>query len=74
MVCTKCQKLGKGSTTLATPAIKKKSEIYHGSSASASSSSPSASKPTLGSTGIGKSKLSGFALASPRILRQRAGD
>ncbi|CCF43275.1 microtubule-associated protein CRIPT [Colletotrichum higginsianum] len=65
MVCTKCQKLGKGSTTLATPAIKKKSEIYHGSSASASSSSPSASKPTLGSTGIGKSKLLSKAAKNP---------
>ncbi|SPN98505.1 uncharacterized protein DNG_01550 [Cephalotrichum gorgonifer] len=33
MVCSKCQKLTK--TTLATPDVKKKSEIYYGSSTSA---------------------------------------
>lgn len=44
MVCSRCQKLAKG-TALATPAVKKKSEMYHGSSAS---------KPTLGQTGVGK--------------------
>ncbi|KLU83952.1 cript family protein [Magnaporthiopsis poae ATCC 64411] len=54
MVCAKCQKLSKG-TTLATPAVKKKSEMYYGSPASSSSSSrPSA---TLGQTGVTKSKL-----------------
>lgn len=51
MVCAKCQKLSKG-TTLATPAVKKKSEMYYGSPASSSSSSrPSA---TLGQTGVTK--------------------
>ncbi|CAN8096409.1 unnamed protein product [Discula destructiva] len=51
MVCGKCQKLSKG-TTLATPGVKKKAEIYHGSA------TVSASKtPTQGQTGIGKSKL-----------------
>jgi cysteine-rich PDZ-binding protein len=51
MVCAKCQKLVKG-TTLATPGVKKKSEMYHGSAASAK---PSGTKSaTLGQTGIGK--------------------
>ncbi|KAF6820989.1 CRIPT family protein [Colletotrichum musicola] len=59
MVCTKCQKLGKGGTSLATPSVKKKSEMYHGSAASASS------KPTLGNTGIGKSKLLSKAAKNP---------
>ncbi|KAL0932005.1 cript family protein [Colletotrichum truncatum] len=58
MVCTKCQKLGKGGSTLATPSVKKKSEMYHGSAASSS-------KPTLGSTGIGKSKLLSKAAKNP---------
>jgi cysteine-rich PDZ-binding protein len=48
MVCSKCLKLSKG-TTLATPAVKKKSEMYHGSPASSSSKSA-----TLGQTGVGK--------------------
>ncbi|KAJ9151777.1 hypothetical protein NKR23_g2842 [Pleurostoma richardsiae] len=60
MVCAKCQKLSKG-TTLATPAVKKKSEMYYGSPASASSSSRGSGgatkSATLGQTGIGKSKL-----------------
>lgn len=54
MVCTKCERLAK-STALATPGVKRKSEIYHGSSASTSASGkdkkPSA---TLGQNGIGK--------------------
>ncbi|CAI0653130.1 hypothetical protein CGCF415_v009448 [Colletotrichum fructicola] len=61
MVCAKCQKLGKGGTTLATPSVKKKSEIYHGSATSSASSS----KATLGSTGIGKSKLLSKAAKNP---------
>lgn len=62
MVCSKCQKLSK--TTLATPGVKKKSEMYYGSPASASSSS---SKPsaTLGQTGISKSKLLSKAAKNP---------
>ncbi|ROW17710.1 hypothetical protein VPNG_00918 [Cytospora leucostoma] len=51
MVCSKCQKLSKG-TSLATPGVKKKSDMYYGSPASSSSKSA-----TLGQTGIGKSKL-----------------
>lgn len=54
MVCNKCQKLSKG-TTLATPGVKKKSEMYYGSPASSSSSGTKSA--TLGQTGIGKSKL-----------------
>jgi len=50
MVCAKCQKLQK-TTQLATPAVKRKSDIYHGSSASSDRSKSSA---TLGATGISK--------------------
>ncbi|OJJ97222.1 hypothetical protein ASPACDRAFT_80706 [Aspergillus aculeatus ATCC 16872] len=59
MVCAKCQKKLK-QTELATPGVKRKSEMYYGSpstSGSASSSHTDKSKPTLGNTGIGKSKL-----------------
>ena len=54
MVCAKCQK--KTKTTLATPGVKKKSDMYYGSSASASSSSTPGEKKsaTLGQTGISK--------------------
>lgn len=48
MVCAKCQKLSKG-TSLATPGVKRKSELYHGSPAASSSKSA-----TQGQTGIGK--------------------
>ncbi|KAB8077070.1 PDZ-binding protein, partial [Aspergillus leporis] len=54
MVCSKCQKKLK-STELATPGVKRKSEMYYGSPAS--SSGTDKSKSTLGNTGIGKSKL-----------------
>lgn len=55
MVCAKCQKLSKG-TTLATPDVKKKSEMYYGSSAGTGSSSKGAGtkSATLGQNGIGK--------------------
>jgi len=56
MVCAKCQKLAK-STTLATPGVKKKSEIYFGSSASSSSSKTgdkTKTSATAGNSGIGK--------------------
>ena len=56
MVCNKCQKLGK-ETTLATPGVKKRSEMYYGSPASSSSSASGTKSATLGQTGIGKSKL-----------------
>ncbi|CRK27793.1 hypothetical protein HYQ45_013476 [Verticillium longisporum] len=64
MVCSKCQKLGKGATTLATPTVKKKSELYHGSAASSSAAGGSKSA-TLGQTGIGKSKLLSKAAKNP---------
>lgn len=58
MVCTKCQKKLK-TTELATPGVKRKSEMYYGSPAtstggSSSSSSADRTKATLGNTGIGK--------------------
>lgn len=52
MVCAKCQKLNK--TTLATPGVKKKSEMYYGSAASSSSSAAKTKSATLGQTGISK--------------------
>ncbi|CAG8954132.1 hypothetical protein HYFRA_00009236 [Hymenoscyphus fraxineus] len=57
MVCSKCQKLAK-STTLATPGVKKKNDMYYGSPAGSSKGSDkSKTSATLGSNGIGKSKL-----------------
>jgi hypothetical protein len=52
MVCGKCQKLGK--TTLATPDVKKKNEMYYGSPAGSSSGDKKSA--TLGQTGISKVK------------------
>jgi cysteine-rich PDZ-binding protein len=60
MVCGKCQKLSK-STTLATPGVKKKNDMYYGSPAGSSSSSKSGEKTksaTLGNNGVGKVRLS----------------
>jgi hypothetical protein len=52
MVCAKCQKLT-GPTSLATPGVKKKSEMYYGSPAGSKSADKKTSA-TLGHTGIGK--------------------
>lgn len=54
MVCTKCSKLTK--TTLATPEVKKRSEIYHGSLASSSKTSGKKGT-TLANSGISKVRL-----------------
>ncbi|PWY87029.1 cript family protein [Aspergillus sclerotioniger CBS 115572] len=51
MVCAKCQKKLK-QTELATPGVKRKAEMYYGSP-----STSGGGKATLGSTGVGKSKL-----------------
>jgi hypothetical protein len=59
MVCAKCQKLNK--TTLATPGVKKKTEMYYGSPASSSSATGKKSA-TLGQTGVSKV---GIALPLP---------
>ncbi|KAE8371373.1 PDZ-binding protein [Aspergillus bertholletiae] len=56
MVCSKCQKKLKA-TELATPGVKRKSEMYYGSPSTGGGEGSSRSKPTLGNTGIGKSKL-----------------
>ncbi|KAM4054645.1 microtubule-associated protein CRIPT domain-containing protein [Hirsutella rhossiliensis] len=69
MVCAKCQKLSKG-TTLATPDVKKKSEMYYGSPAASSSASSSKAKgtakpTTLGNSGISKSKLLSKSAKNP---------
>ena len=57
MVCAKCSKLSK--TTLATPGVKKKSEMYYGSAASSSPSSAGDKKSaTLGQSGVSKASIS----------------
>ncbi|KAL4892326.1 PDZ-binding protein [Aspergillus ambiguus] len=64
MVCAKCQKKLK-STELATPGVKRKSEMYYGSPTTSvgggggagSAGGASKAKPTLGNAGIGKNKL-----------------
>ncbi|KAK4140323.1 microtubule-associated protein CRIPT-domain-containing protein [Dichotomopilus funicola] len=61
MVCSKCQKLNK--TSLATPGVKKKAEMYYGSPASTSSTAKKSA--TLGQTGISKSKLLSKAAKNP---------
>ncbi|KAI9845261.1 MAG: hypothetical protein M1837_005017 [Sclerophora amabilis] len=63
MVCARCQRLQK-STELATPGVKRRNDMYYGSPASSSNTkaggdqkSSSTSSATLGTNGIGKSKL-----------------
>lgn len=51
MVCAKCQRLSKG-TALATPEVKKRSEIYYGSPATAKGTASKSA--TVGHNGIGK--------------------
>lgn len=57
MVCAKCQKLVKN-TKLATPDVKKKSEMYYGSSAGSASTRSTGggakAGATLGSNGVSK--------------------
>ncbi|CAK7270471.1 hypothetical protein SEPCBS119000_004108 [Sporothrix epigloea] len=61
MVCSKCAKFVTG-TTLATPGVKKKSEVYYGSSVSSADGSSNIKKSaTLGQTGIGKSAKNPYA-------------
>lgn len=52
MVCVKCQKLTKP-TSLATPGVKKKNDMYYGSPAGSSKSGAKTSA-TLGNTGVAK--------------------
>jgi putative ribosome biogenesis GTPase RsgA len=60
MVCAKCQRLQK--TTLATPGVKRKADMYYGSPASQKDDKSSA---TLGNSGIGKSKLLSKSAKNP---------
>lgn len=53
MVCAKCQKLSKA-TALATPDVKKKSEMYYGSPAGSNSKGVGTKSATIGQNGIGK--------------------
>jgi hypothetical protein len=67
MVCAKCQKLSK-STTLATPGVKKKNDMYYGSPAGSGSKGGDKSKTsaTLGQNGIGK--VSCYPVKAARYL------
>lgn len=57
MVCSRCQKLSTP-TSLATPEVKKKNEMYYGSPAGSSSrAGTSKTSATLGQTGIGKAYI-----------------
>lgn len=66
MVCTKCAAKQKP-TSLATPAVKRKTEHYYGSAASNSTSADNKAtkSSTTGNTGIGKSKLLGKSAKNP---------
>ncbi|KAK3322160.1 hypothetical protein B0H66DRAFT_601628 [Apodospora peruviana] len=70
MVCAKCQK--KTKTTLATPGVKKKSEMYYGSPASSSFTGGDKKPATLGQSGISKSKLLSKAAKNPYAQYSRA--
>ncbi|KAJ5102195.1 hypothetical protein NUU61_004417 [Penicillium alfredii] len=60
MVCSKCQKKLK-STELATPGVKRKTDMYYGSPSTtlggAAADSKAKGKATLGTTGVSKNKL-----------------
>ncbi|KAL1961164.1 hypothetical protein VTO42DRAFT_3109 [Malbranchea cinnamomea] len=57
MVCAKCQRKLK-QTELATPAVKRKTDMYYGSpSTTLGGSERKKPSPTLGNTGISKNKL-----------------
>ncbi|KAJ9639447.1 hypothetical protein H2201_002893 [Coniosporium apollinis] len=75
MVCSKCQQLQR-QTQLATPAVKKKNEMYYGSPAGNKTSSTSGSKPsaTLGQTGVSKSKLLSKSAKNPYAMYSSSCD
>ncbi|KAI9641225.1 hypothetical protein NHQ30_010025 [Ciborinia camelliae] len=65
MVCAKCQKKSTSTTSLATPEVKKKNDMYFGSPAGSSSKAGTKTSATLGNNGIGKSKLLSKAARNP---------
>ncbi|KAJ8068229.1 hypothetical protein OCU04_003797 [Sclerotinia nivalis] len=65
MVCAKCQKKSSSTTSLATPEVKKKNDMYFGSPAGSSSKAGTKTSATLGNNGIGKSKLLSKAARNP---------
>ncbi len=73
MVCAKCQKISK-TTTLATPGVKKKNDMYYGSPAGSLNSGDKAkTSATLGQNGIGKASFISVArLCSSTNYIQRA--
>ncbi|KAI9785113.1 MAG: hypothetical protein M1816_000524 [Peltula sp. TS41687] len=64
MVCSKCQKVLKA-TELATPNVKRKSEMYYGSTSTSTSTSTSNSTSTSKPNGISKSKLLSKSAKNP---------
>ncbi|KAI6247210.1 hypothetical protein HI914_05062 [Erysiphe necator] len=64
MVCSKCQQKVRA-TTLVTPEVKKKNDIYYGSCRHKSGEVSSKTSSTLGYNGIGKSKLLSKAAKNP---------
>ena len=66
MVCAKCAAKAKP-TALATPSVKKKYEMYAGSTASAAAkaSDKATRSATVGNTGVGKSKLLSKSAKNP---------
>ncbi|KAA8563756.1 hypothetical protein EYC84_011774 [Monilinia fructicola] len=64
MVCAKCQKKSQH-TSLATPEVKKKNDMYLGSPAGSSSKAGTKTSATLGNNGIGKSKLLSKSARNP---------
>lgn len=66
MVCTKCQRLQK-KTELATPGVKRKSDLYFGSSASNDNSKSSATSTFSGIGKVGWAALRGLVLFSSLV-------
>ena len=66
MVCAKCAKASKP-TSLATPGVKSKKDMYYGSAAGnkTGASKAGTSSATIGQTGIGKSKLLSASAKNP---------
>lgn len=70
MVCAKCQKR-LGATALATPGVKKKTDMYYGSPAgSKTTASSKTSSATLGDNGVGKVRVAFSGGESIKVTHQ----
>ncbi|ODH13552.1 hypothetical protein ACO22_07143 [Paracoccidioides brasiliensis] len=71
MVCSKCQRKLK-KTELATPAIKRKNDMYYGSphNTIGGGDAKNRSSATLGNTGISKSSIRYFAAAPYALIKE----